>query len=70
VADKIVQVLLAIARRWNDLYGIGRDMIAIQLDLPSKQPEEALNDTWVLGYCFGMLVRWRSGPSSTSIPRG
>jgi hypothetical protein len=35
--------------------GIGRDMIAIQLDLASKQPKEALNDTWVLGYCFGML---------------
>jgi hypothetical protein len=40
--------------------GIGRDMIAIQLDLASKQPMEALNDTWVLGYCFGFASAVRS----------
>jgi hypothetical protein len=34
---------------------IGCDMIDIQLTLSSIEPEDALQDLWTLGYCFGVF---------------
>ena len=43
------------ARRLDVLANIGRVMIERQLVLASKRPQEALDDIWVLGYCFGVF---------------
>jgi hypothetical protein len=34
---------------------MARVLLNAQFFLGCRQPKEALNDTWVLGYCFGFL---------------
>ena len=39
----------------DELAKLGRDLIGMQLTLASKEPKEALNELWVVGYCFGIF---------------
>lgn len=39
----------------DELARLGREMIQAQLFLASKEPQEAVRDRWVLGYCFGVF---------------
>ena len=45
--------MMADADRLKKVASIGRDLIVMQLTLASQTPSEALEYTWVLGYCFG-----------------
>ena len=42
-------------KKLDELAEVGVGLIEIQLLLAGKQSVEALNDFWVLGYCFGVF---------------
>ena len=44
---------MADTENWKVSSSIGRPLVAMQFELASKKPAEALQSLWVLGYCFG-----------------
>src|SRR5262249_32213844 len=41
--------------RIGKIASIGQDLIATQLAMAAQTPSQALEGTWVLGYCFGIF---------------
>lgn len=41
--------------RIGKIASIGQDLITTQLAMAMQTPSQALEGTWVLGYCFGIL---------------
>src|SRR5882757_2301692 len=46
---------MADADRLGKIASIGQDLITTQLTMAAQTPSQALESTWVLGYCFGIL---------------
>ena len=46
---------MADADRLGKLASIGQDLITTQLTMATQTPSQALEGTWVLGYCFGIF---------------
>src|SRR5687767_11886958 len=45
---------MADADRLGKIASIGQDLITTQLTMAMQTPSQALEGTWVLGYCFGI----------------
>ena len=43
------------ADRLGKIASIGQDLITTQLTMAAQTPSQALEGTWVLGYCFGIF---------------
>ena len=41
--------------RLGKIASIGQDLITTQLTMATQTPSQALEGTWVLGYCFGIF---------------
>jgi len=41
--------------RLGKIASIGQDLITTQLTMAAQTPSQALEGTWVLGYCFGIF---------------
>ena len=48
---------MADADRLGKIASIGQDLITTQLTMAMQTPSQALEGTWVLGYCFGISMR-------------
>ena len=46
---------MADADRLGKIASIGQDLITTQLTMAMQTPSQALEGTWVLGYCFGIF---------------
>ena len=46
---------MADADRLGKIASIGQDLITTQLTMAAQTPSQALEGTWVLGYCFGIF---------------
>jgi hypothetical protein len=46
---------MADADRLEKIASIGQDLITTQLTMAMQTPSQALEGTWVLGYCFGIF---------------
>ena len=46
---------MADADRLAKIASIGQDLITTQLTMAMQTPSQALEGTWVLGYCFGIF---------------
>ena len=46
---------MADADRLGKIASIGQDLITTQLTMATQTPSQALEGTWVLGYCFGIF---------------
>jgi hypothetical protein len=46
---------MADADRLEKIASIGQDLITTQLTMATQTPSQALEGTWVLGYCFGIF---------------
>lgn len=46
---------MADADRLEKIATIGQDLITTQLTMATQTPSQALEGTWVLGYCFGIF---------------
>jgi hypothetical protein len=46
---------MADADRLGKIASIGQDIITTQLTMVGQTPSQALEGTWVLGYCFGIF---------------
>ena len=46
---------MADADRLVKIASIGQDLITTQLTMATQTPSQALEGTWVLGYCFGIF---------------
>jgi hypothetical protein len=46
---------MADADRLGKIASIGQDLITTQLAMAMQTPSQALEGTWVLGYCFGIF---------------
>ena len=46
---------MADAERLAKIASIGQDLITTQLTMAAQTPSQALEGTWVLGYCFGIF---------------
>jgi hypothetical protein len=46
---------MADADRLGKIATIGQDLITTQLAMATQTPSQALEGTWVLGYCFGIF---------------
>ena len=46
---------MAEADRLGKIASIGQDLITTQLAMAMQTPSQALEGTWVLGYCFGIF---------------
>ena len=46
---------MADADRLGKIASIGQDLITTQLTMTAQTPSQALEGTWVLGYCFGIF---------------
>lgn len=46
---------MADAERLGKIASIGQDLISTQLAMASQTPSQALEGSWVLGYCFGVF---------------
>ena len=46
---------MADADRLGTIASIGQDLITTQLTMAAQTPSQALEGTWVLGYCFGVF---------------
>ena len=46
---------MADADRIGKVASIGQDLITTQLTMATQSPSQALEGTWVLGYCFGVF---------------
>ena len=46
---------MADADRLVKIASIGQDLITTQLTMSGQTPSQALEGTWVLGYCFGIF---------------
>src|SRR5215211_2361839 len=46
---------MADADRLVKIASIGQDLITTQLTMAMQTPSQALEGTWVLGYCFGIF---------------
>ena len=46
---------MADADRLGKIASIGQDLITTQLTMATQTPSQALEGSWVLGYCFGIF---------------
>src|SRR5262247_898336 len=46
---------MADSDRLGKIASIGQDLITTQLAMAMQSPSQALEGTWVLGYCFGIF---------------
>ena len=47
--------MTADVERLGKIASIGQDLITTQLTMATQTPSQALEGTWVLGYCFGIF---------------